>query len=341
MQEYVLAPEYRISRRLWRTRWLWLSLSVALVGRQWMPGMSPAIPAPPALAAQAWTADDMTLLCPPSITAETVEAVLAEYGSPAAGTGQAWIDLGEKYGIDPAYALAFFIHESTAGTAPGWAGIKPDGSTTHNIGNIICVGYRTCYGRFRDYPSWEAGIEDWYRLIKVEYIEGRGHRTVADILPVYAPAIENDTPGYVSVVERLVRTWRQWQAGAAHAPFCGDAQQVTSRMSPAHPDGADIAAAGAPAATQGHPLGAVEDGIVSLAPDTWPGGNCLWLRNAARQWLYCHLSGYAVPDGRQAYAGLIIGHAGSTGLSSGPHLHLEMHVGQYGNRVDPCSIVRC
>ncbi len=144
----------------------------------------------------------------PSLTAAQIDRILASYGSPATGTGAVWLRLGQKYEIDPAYAVAFFIHESSAGTNPRWAGIKPGGATTHNVGNIICAGYPRCYGRFRDYSSWEEGIEDWYRLIAVEYIRGRGTVTVAEIIPIYAPAFENDVQGYVNAVERLVDSWR-------------------------------------------------------------------------------------------------------------------------------------
>lgn len=151
---------------------------------------------------------DYTFRAAPSLTPDQIDRILATYGSPATGTGQVWYDLGLQYGIDPAFALAFFISESTAGTAKMWAGRKPDGSTTHNIGNIICAGYPTCYGRFRDYPSWEVGIADWYRLIDVEYLRGRGHKTLADVLPVYAPAVENDVNGYMRLVQRLVDQWR-------------------------------------------------------------------------------------------------------------------------------------
>ncbi len=151
---------------------------------------------------------DYELKAPPSISAQHIDRILAEYGSPATGTGQIWYELGRRYGIDPAFAVAFFIHESGAGTSPAWAGLKPDGSTTHNVGNIICAGYSRCYGRFRDYGSWQEGIEDWYRLIDVEYLQGRGHRTVADIIPVYAPSIENDVQNYINVVHRLVDEWR-------------------------------------------------------------------------------------------------------------------------------------
>lgn len=151
---------------------------------------------------------DYQLQGPPSLTAAQIDRILESYGSPAAGTGELWYNLGLKYGIDPAFAVAFFIHESSAGTNPAWAGIKPGGGTTHNVGNIICAGYPTCYGRFRDYSSWAEGIEDWYRLIDVEYIKGRGTLTVAEIIPIYAPSFENDVQGYINSVHQLVDSWR-------------------------------------------------------------------------------------------------------------------------------------
>lgn len=151
---------------------------------------------------------ETSLVGAPSLTIEEIDAILASYGSPAAGSGRDFYNLGVDYGIDPAYAVAFFIHESSAGTASGWAGIKPDGSTTHNVGNIICAGYSTCFNRFRDYSSWSEGIEDWYKLIAVEYIEGRGAYTVEQIIPVYAPSFENNVPGYIQSVNSLVQGWR-------------------------------------------------------------------------------------------------------------------------------------
>ncbi len=154
---------------------------------------------------------DHRLRVAPSLSPAQIDQILRSYGSPAAGTGEIWYRLGVEYNIDPAYAVAFFIHESSAGTNPNWAGRKPDGSTTHNVGNIICAGYPTCYGRFRDYPNWETGIADWYRLIDVEYIRGRGLQTVAEVIPIYAPAFENDVQGYINVVTSLVDRWRAGQ----------------------------------------------------------------------------------------------------------------------------------
>jgi len=157
----------------------------------------------PASAPPAAPNGEHTVLGPPTITAQGVEAVLRQYNSPAAGTGPIWIALGRQYGIDPAYALAFFIHESSAGT-------KGVARFTNSIGNIRTTpGYRD-YEGYRAYDTWAQGIEDWYKLIKELYVEGWGKRTVAQIIPTYAPSADrNDPPSYIANVTCLVDSWQQ------------------------------------------------------------------------------------------------------------------------------------
>ena len=163
-------------------------------------GNADAAPPPvaPAADAQPYQVDSA-----PTITVERIEAVLREFNSPAAGTGQAFYDLGVQYGINPAVALAFFIHESACGT-------KGVARFTKSIGNIrVTPGYRD-YEGYRAYDTWEQGIEDYYKLIRELYIDGWGLRTVAQILPRYAPpADNNDTDAYIRNVERLMDSWRQ------------------------------------------------------------------------------------------------------------------------------------
>ena len=58
---------------------------------------------------------------------------------------------------------------------------------------------------------------------------------------------------------------------------------------------------------------------------TLPDGTDMW---------YCHQNSFAVSVGDQVAAGELIGYVGSTGNSTGPHLHLEVHPGA-GDAVDP------
>jgi len=151
--------------------------------------------------------DDMALRRSPSITAQQIDNILQKYNSPATGSGKDFVELGQQYGIDPAYALAFFIHESSAGTT----GVAVQ---TKNIGNIVCAGYATCIGRFRSYSTWREALEDWYKLLNTEYIP-KGLDTVDKVVPVYAPAVENDVDAYVTSVETSVHEWRS-QSTARH-----------------------------------------------------------------------------------------------------------------------------
>lgn len=165
-----------------------------------LPTPAPAGADRPALAPP--TADHQ-VVAPPSVSAALIDQVLAEWNSPAAGQGALFYDLGVRYGIDPAYALGFYIHESGCGTL----GVA---RFTMSIGNIRTTpGYRDYQG-YRAYDSWEASIADWYKLIKELYVESWGKRTVAQIVPTYAPyGDNNDPPSYIANVQNLVDSWQQ------------------------------------------------------------------------------------------------------------------------------------
>src|SRR5438067_7735405 len=116
-----------------------------------------------------------SILGGPSLSADFINQILATASSPAAGTGQGLYDLSVQYGIDDAYALAVFGKESSYGK---YGAAFED----HALGNIVCAGYSTCHGRFRWYPSWQAGYTDFYQLIRGEYV-ARGLSTVETITP--------------------------------------------------------------------------------------------------------------------------------------------------------------
>ena len=81
------------------------------------------------------------------------------------------------------------------------------------------------------------------------------------------------------------------------------------------------------AAPTGTPILASGDGIVTRAKWCGGGGNCVKIKhNRVYQTVYAHMSkfGRGIKKGARVKQGQIIGYVGSTGLSTGPHLHYEV-----------------
>ena len=81
------------------------------------------------------------------------------------------------------------------------------------------------------------------------------------------------------------------------------------------------------AAPLGTPIMASGDGIILKAGWCGGGGNCVVLKhNSTYQTVYAHMSKFAkgVRKGLRVKQGQIIGYVGSTGMSTGPHLHYEV-----------------
>jgi hypothetical protein len=180
-----------------------IAMAAAVNSQRQAPALTPQITqaAPNTRPAIAPPSTDHRLDRPPSISASQIDQVLAAYHSPATGTGAVFYDLGLRYGVDPAYALAFYIVESQAGTR-GVAGV------THAIGNIRTTpGYQD-YEGYRSYATYVEGIEDWFKLIKELYIGTWGLTTPNTILPRYAPWGDNNNPvTYAATVTALVDSW--------------------------------------------------------------------------------------------------------------------------------------
>ena len=96
--------------------------------------------------------------------------------------------------------------------------------------------------------------------------------------------------------------------------------------------GVDIAAA------EGTPILAANDGIVTVAngSDLWGGGYGYYVKIDhlnGYETLYGHCSFICVTEGQSVRKGEVIAYVGSTGNSTGDHLHFEAH--SYETRVDP------
>ena len=114
---------------------------------------------------------------------------------------------------------------------------------------------------------------------------------------------------------------------------------ITSRQGPrTHPitgeyrnhGGTDIGA------SYGSAIYAADSGTVVRSADGWNGGwgNYVMIDHGnGMQTLYAHMSSRAVSVGQTVSRGQTIGYVGSTGMSTGAHLHFEMYIN--GSRIDP------
>jgi len=142
------------------------------------------------------------VLSTPTISANFINRVLTTYNSPAAGKGQPLYDMGVKYGIDPAFALAFFLHESSFGT-------QGEAQVSLSLGNLRCIPNFKCQDGYAWFTTWEDGFQAWYELIRNLYVSQWGLTTVNQIIPKYAPTADNNNEtAYIASVEHAISTWR-------------------------------------------------------------------------------------------------------------------------------------
>tara|TARA_Y100000590_G_scaffold466915_1_gene643875 strand:- start:425 stop:1732 length:1308 start_codon:yes stop_codon:yes gene_type:complete len=83
------------------------------------------------------------------------------------------------------------------------------------------------------------------------------------------------------------------------------------------------------AAPMGTPIMASGSGTITRAKWCGGGGNCIKIKhNSTYETVYAHMSKFAkgMKVGKKVRQGQIIGYVGSTGMSTGPHLHYEVIV---------------
>lgn len=131
------------------------------------------------------------------------------------------------------------------------------------------------------------------------------------------------TPGYNIITTRFNTTYDPFDSGKNYVHY-----------------GTDIAGGG----ISGKPILAIQSGTVKV-PGFMSGGygNYVIINHGKSATdgniytsLYGHMSYVAVQSGQYVQKGQVIGYVGSTGWSSGPHLHLELT--RNGKRFDPLSL---
>jgi murein DD-endopeptidase MepM/ murein hydrolase activator NlpD len=130
------------------------------------------------------------------------------------------------------------------------------------------------------------------------------------------------------------------QRAAAAGANAGTGQLVDGRVTSCYGNrggtihyGIDIAA------PIGTPIYAPEGGTVIDAGPATGFGLAVYLQHPdGTITVYGHINDYFVTAGQSVAAGDVIAEVGNTGQSTGPHLHIETHVGGlYANRVNPAS----
>lgn len=154
-------------------------------------------------------------------------------------------------------------------------------------------------------PSLEA-------LLKDPALEAERERVVA--------ACPREGPGPWGLV------FRPPLAGRVTSPF-GVRRRYGALFTSYH-EGLDYAA------SPGTPVKAVAEGVVVLSERLKVRGEAVVVAHGAGLCTgYWHLKGRKVRPGERVKAGQVVGLLGSTGLSTGPHLHLEVRL--FGVPVDP------
>ncbi len=92
-------------------------------------------------------------------------------------------------------------------------------------------------------------------------------------------------------------------------------------------------------APAGKPVVAPNSGIIRLAEGQFYGGNTLVIDHGAGLFtFYMHMESLSVTEGQHVARGELLGHVGSTGRSTGPHLHWGCRLNNA--RINPVSLTR-
>ncbi len=197
-----------------------------------------------------------------------------------------------------------------------------EGETVESIAEKYNVGPDALYNEWNDLKEGQS-LQEGMQLMVVG-----GRDKYIDLVP---PPPKPATRGGVSGICRnvgagLVGTgWFIYPTGSARV----SGWYFHDRRNPGH-IGLDYAC------RQGDPIYAADHGVVTIAG--WNGGYGILVELYHGNGFvtrYAHLSELAVGCGQSVYQGQIIGYCGSTGWSTGPHLHFEIRY--QGTPQDPQS----
>jgi murein DD-endopeptidase MepM/ murein hydrolase activator NlpD len=210
-------------------------------------------------------------------------------------------DLGTRSALDPAQARAIQkLPAVVKARAVGGTTTTPPGSAVAQVLSSLSSPEDT-FGVLRDVLQ---GLENRLRYVRRD-VEQR--EALASSTPSIWPA----------------HGWLTGGFGERSDPFTGEQGY--------HP-GIDIST------EKGQPVYATADGTVDSAAYSGDYGNLIVIRHGfGLTTRYGHLSAFAVKSGQSVTRGDVIGYVGSTGRSTGAHLHYEILAN--GNLINPLQLL--
>lgn len=170
-----------------------------------------------------------------------------------------------------------------------------------------------------------------YGYVQVKYLDLIGHRgdeSEYEVDPSIAPILDN-------LLELSASEWFLESLGAKISSPYGWRTSPISNKSEFH-TGIDFACTG------GTPIYSDVDGICTFnSYDSSCGNMCILLDEQGRQHRFYHMKAAAIPAvGKFVHAGELVGYVGTTGDSTGNHLHYEVRIApwQRNNTIDPTHI---
>lgn len=274
---------------------------------------------------------------------ESVESFIKKIGEPAR-------KIGQKEELYASVMIAQAILESASGTsqlaqAPNYNlfGIKGSyngKSATFNTQEDTGNGtLTTISAEFRAYENYEESFEDYAKLMK-EGLSGNSEfysgawksnaETYEDATKFLTGRYATDT-SYNQKLNGLIETYKltEYDKEKAEAKISAQGFAVPVEnytiSSPFGVRGAEFHRGLDMAAAQGEPIYASKAGTVTVAEFHYSWGNYVVVEHEdGMTTLYAHQSQYVVKAGDQVEQGQIIGYVGSTGNSTGAHLHFEV-----------------
>ena len=155
---------------------------------------------------------DYPIVGPPTINRRLFRQALENRDSPVTPLADEAYNICLAWGVNPAVALAFFVHESNAGTRGAAVRTRNWGNLRRGPGQLR-VAHTGVSGAFGVYASWLVSLNDFCKLLTGPLYAGAGLRTVSAVTPKYAPAADRNNPTtYAAAVNEMIARWEQMTA---------------------------------------------------------------------------------------------------------------------------------